>query len=309
MVHQHNTEHHSESASGFFRMKLTLGIVLTIMVAEVVGGIVSGSLALVSDAGHMLVDALALGLSLFAMSVGRRPATSTRTFGFHRAEILAALANGAFLVLVAAYIVYEAYRRFLEPSEVQPPLMLIIATIGLAANLGGIFLLNRASHQSLNIKSAFWHIIGDTVSSVGVIVAGIVILLTGWYLADTVVALVIGAIILWGAVRIVTEAADILLEAVPKHIDVAEVVKAIKEIPGVNEIHDIHVWTITSNIYAMSAHLEIDDQMVSKSVDVVTTVQKELTEHFGISHTTLQLECESCPTGIVCELEKPEGSG
>jgi cobalt-zinc-cadmium efflux system protein len=183
--------------------------------------------------------------------------------------------------------------------------MLIIAGIGLIANLSGILLLNRASHHSLNIKAAFWHIIGDTVSSVGVIIAGIIILITGWYIADTIVALLIGVIVLLGAVTIVLEAADVLLEAVPKHMEMAEVVTSIKNIAGVNEVHDIHIWTITSNIYAMSAHIVINDQMVSKSVEVVKTVKSLLAERFNISHTTLQLECESCPTGVVCELDTP----
>ena len=149
--------------SSFRRLKFTLAIVLTIMVAEVIGGILSGSLALLGDAGHMLVDALAIGLGLFAMSVAQRPATATKTFGYHRVEILAALANGTVLVLVAAYIFYEAYQRFLEPPEIKTPLMLAVATIGLLANLGGVILLNKASHRSLNIKAAFWHIMGDTI--------------------------------------------------------------------------------------------------------------------------------------------------
>ncbi|OGO32937.1 MAG: hypothetical protein A2Z29_01735 [Chloroflexi bacterium RBG_16_56_11] len=306
MAHQHHTNDHGEVSLGYRRMFFTLAIVLIIMVAEVIGGIVSGSLSLLGDAGHMFVDALALGLSLFAMSVSRRPATATRTFGYYRVEILAALANGVILVLVAAYIIYEAYQRFLEPPQVKPPLMLTIATIGLCANLAGILLLNRASRGSLNIRAAFWHIVGDTVSSVGVIAAGVIILLTDLYIADTIVAVVIGVIILWGAVRIVREAGDILLETAPKHLEMAEVTGALKDIPGVNEVHDIHAWTITSNIYALSAHLVIDDQMVSRSVDIVRNARQRLAERFDISHTTLQLECESCPTGLVCELDKPE---
>lgn len=289
--------------SSFRRLKFTLAIVLTIMVAEVIGGILSGSLALLGDAGHMLVDALAIGLSLFAMSVARRPATATKTFGYHRVEILAALVNGTVLVLVAVYIFYEAYQRFLEPPEIKTPLMLAVATIGLLANLGGVILLNKASHRSLNIKAAFWHIMGDTISSVGVIIAGIVILFTGWYMADTVVAVFIGLIILWGAGRVVSEAANILLEAVPRHIDMAKVIDAIRNVPGVNEVHDTHIWTITSNIYALSAHLVIDDQMVSKSVQIVRSVRWELSQRFNISHTTLQLECGSCPTKLVCEID------
>jgi cobalt-zinc-cadmium efflux system protein len=256
----------------------------------------------------MLVDALAILLSLFAITIARRPATSTKTFGYHRVEILAALANGTILVLVSAYIFYEAYQRFLAPPAVKTPLMLIIAVIGLCANLGGVMLLNKASHQSLNVKAAFWHIIGDTISSMGVIIAGVIILLTGWYVADTIAAIVIGIIVLWGAGKIVREAVDILLEAVPKHIEMAEVLDIIKSVSGVNEIHDIHIWTITSNIYALSAHLVIDDQMVSKSIEIVREVRHELAQHFNISHTTLQLECESCPSGLVCEIGRHDST-
>jgi cobalt-zinc-cadmium efflux system protein len=301
-------ESHHEASTSYRRLKITLAIVLSVMVAEILGGIYSGSLALLGDAGHMLVDTLALGLSLFAMKIARRPATATKTFGYHRFEILAALANGTILVLVSAYIFYEAYQRFLEPSPVKTPLMLAIATIGLFANLGGVILLKKASQRSLNVKAAFWHIIGDTISSVGVIIAGIVILFTGWYVADAIVAVIIGVIILWGAVRIVRESADILLEAVPKHIETTRVIDAIQNVPGVNEIHDIHIWTITSDIYALSAHLVIDDQMVSKSVDIVRGVRQELAQRFNISHTTLQLECESCPAGIVCEIDRRDNS-
>jgi cobalt-zinc-cadmium efflux system protein len=308
MAHNHSIDSHQETISSYRRLKVTLAIVLVIMVAEVVGGIFSGSLALLGDAGHMLVDALALGLSLFAMKVARQPATATKTFGYHRFEILAALANGTILVLVSAYIFYQAYQRFLEPPVVKTPLMLTIAVIGLFANLGGVLLLNKASHRSLNIKAAFWHIMGDTISSVGVIIAGVVILFTGWYIADAIVAVVIGIIILWGAVRIVGESADVLLEAAPKHVETSQVIDSIKGIPGVNEVHDIHIWTITSSIYALSAHLVIDDQMVSKSVDIVRMVRQELAKRYNISHTTLQLECESCPTGIVCEIDRHDSS-
>lgn len=304
VTHNHGVDIHQEALAGYSRLKITLALVLTIMVAEVIGGIYSGSLALLGDAGHMLVDALAIGLSLFAITMARRPATATKTFGYHRVEILTALANGSILALVSIYIFYEAYQRFVEPPAIKTPLMLVVAIIGLLANLGGVILLNKASRWSLNVKAAFWHIIGDTVSSVGVIIAGVVILLTGWYIADTIVALIIGVIILWGAGRIIGESVDILLEAVPKHINTASVIDIIKSIPGVNEAHDVHIWTITSNIYALSAHLVIDDQMVSKSVDIVRSVRRELARRFNISHTTLQLECESCPTGFACEIDR-----
>ncbi len=304
MESEHSQNHHHEERAGYRRLQITLGIVLVIMVTEIIGGILSGSLALIGDAGHMLVDALALSLSLFAMTLARRPATATKTFGYHRVEILAALANGTFLVLLSVYIFYEAYRRFLEPALVKTPLMLTIAVIGLLANLGGVLMLNRASHINLNIKAAFWHIMGDTLSSVGVIIAGLVILFTRWYPADTIAALVIGGIILWGAVRIVRESVDILLESVPNHIAPEEITNVIRNIPGVNEAHDIHIWTITSNMYALSAHLVIKDQTVSGSVAIVNRVREELARRFNISHTTLQLECQSCPTGLVCEIAR-----
>jgi cobalt-zinc-cadmium efflux system protein len=310
MAHERRIDSHQETISSYRRLKFTLAIVLAVMAVEIVGGIFSGSLALLSDAGHMLVDALALGLSLLAIRAARRPATETKTFGYHRAEILAALANGAILVLVSAYIFYEAYHRFTQPEPVKTPLMVTIAIIGLFGNLGGLLLLNRGSRRSLNVKAAFWHVLGDTISSVGVIIAGIVILLTGRYLADPIVAVAIGVIILWGAVRIVRESADVLLEAVPRDVETSEVVDFVQHIPGVNEVHDIHIWTITSDIYALSAHLVINDQMVSRSMDIVKTVRQELAKRYNISHTTLQLECESCPTGTVCELDRhdvPEG--
>jgi cobalt-zinc-cadmium efflux system protein len=297
----HNHENHADSLIGQ-PLKITLSLVLVIMVAEVIGGVLSNSLALLSDAGHMLTDALALGLSLFAMNLARRPPTPTRTFGYHRAEIMAALANGTILVLVSVFIFYEAYQRFPDLPSVKSPLMLIVASIGLIANLIGLFLLRRGSHKSINVKAAFWHVIGDTLSSVGVIIAGVIIYFTGWYIADPILAVVIGVVILWGAVRIVRESVDILLESVPEHVRIEKVTAAVKSVSGVEDLHDVHIWTITSGIYALSAHLRIADQTVSQSCDIVTKVNEVLAENYNITHTTLQLECESCPTGLVCNL-------
>lgn len=291
-----------DTATGQRALIQVLVIVSVIMVAEVIGGILSNSLALLGDAGHMLVDALALGLSLFAITIARRPATPEKTYGYHRVEILAALTNGIILALVAIYIFYEAYQRILEPPHVQAPLMIGVAAIGLIANLIGIWLLRSARHGNLNIRAAFWHVLGDTISSLGVIVAGIIIAITGWGMADAVIAIVIGGIILWGATRLVRESVDILLEAVPKHIQVSDVIEVIKGVPGVEDVHDIHVWTITSGIHALSAHLRIEDQRVSTSADIVETVNRDLSQRFNITHTTLQLECESCPSGLVCDI-------
>ncbi len=297
------------SPTGSRPLKIALAIVLVVMVAEVIGGILSNSLALLGDAGHMLVDALALGLSLFAITIAKRPATLTKTYGYHRVEIMAALANGTTLILVSLYIFYEAYQRFLDPPLIQTPLMLLVATIGLIANLTGMLLLRRVSRGNLNIKAAYWHIVGDTISSVGVIAAGVIILLTGWYVADSIIAVFIGGIILWGAVRLVRQSVDILLEAAPRHIQVEKVIRMIKKVPGVEDVHDVHVWTITSGMHALSSHLTIEDQMVSRSAEIVAAVNENLARSFKITHTTLQLECEkcdSCPSGFICEITRRE---
>ena len=301
-----HTETNHLTSTGGKPLKIVLGIVLVVMAAEIIGGILSGSLALLGDAAHMLVDALALGLALFAVTIARRPATPTKTYGYHRAEIIAALANGTILALVSVYIFYEAYQRFLEPPHIKAPIMLLVASIGLIANLIGIFILRKAGRDNLNIKAAFWHIAGDAISSIGVITGGLIIATTGWYLVDPIIAVCIGVIILWGAVRIVRESADILLEAVPRHIDVGKVIEAIKNVSGVEDVHDIHIWTITSGMHALSAHIRIEDQIVSQSTEIVSKVNQDLAQNFNISHTTLQLECESCPTGLVCDIGQPE---
>jgi len=299
----HHHEEHDDVVIGK-PLKITLFLVLVIMIAEVIGGLLSNSLALLSDAGHMLTDALALALSLFAINLAKRPATATRTYGYHRAEIMAALVNGTVLVLVSVFIFYEAYQRFNTMPAVKGPLMLAVAFIGLVANLVSIYLLRRGSRKSINVKAAFWHIMGDTLSSVGVIIAGVIIYFTGWYIADPILAVIIGVIILLGAVRIVKESGDILMEAVPAHVEMEKVSVAVKAVPGVQDLHDIHIWTITSGIYALSAHLSITDQMVSQSCDVLMKVNHVLAEDFNITHTTLQIECDSCPTGLACNLPK-----
>jgi cobalt-zinc-cadmium efflux system protein len=287
-------------------LKIALTLVVVIMVLEFVGGILSNSLALIGDAGHMLVDTLALSLSLFAMRIAQRPATSRKTYGYRRAEIMAALTNGSILVLLSAFIFYEAYQRLFNPPQVDIPPMLSIAAIGLIANLAGMLLLRRARRANLNIRAAFWHIFGDTISSVGVIIAGIIILFTGWYIADPAIAVVIGGIILWGAVQIIRESSDILLESVPKHIQVDKVIESIKSTPGVQDVHDIHIWTITSGLYALSAHLLIDDQKISRSAEILESVNRHLAQRFDIKHTTLQLECENCTAGFSCAICPPE---
>ncbi len=309
MNHQHSEANHL-AYKGSYLLKIALAIVAIMMVVEFIGGFLSNSLALIGDAGHMLVDALALGLTLFALTIARKPATLSKTFGYHRVEIIAALANGTTLVLLAIYIFYEAYQRFLSPPPIRTPLMLAIAIIGLIVNLAGILLLRRVSRSNLNIRAAFWHMFSDTISSVGVIIAGAIIAFTGWSYADPLIAIFIGGIILRGAVQLVRESVDILLEATPRHIQMDKVIEVVTNVPGVQEIHDLHIWTITSGIHALSAHLIIKDQMVSRTGEIVEAINQELACNFNITHTTLQLECEraeSCVAGLICNISRPEG--
>jgi cobalt-zinc-cadmium efflux system protein len=279
------------------------------MAIEIFGGILSHSLALLGDAGHMLVDALALALSLIALNLAKKPATITRTYGFHRSEILAALANGVTLVLVAVYIFYEAYQRFQTPTTIQTTIMLAVAVTGLTANLVTMRLLHRARHSNLNVRAAFFHVLGDTLSSVGVIAGGVIIAVTGWKIVDPIIAIMIGIIILWGAVGLVRESVDILLETVPKHISLEKVTEVIKGVKGVVELHDLHIWTITSGIYALSTHILIQDQMLSRAGEITSAINRELAQKFNITHTTFQLEnekCENCSEGLVCQIQRPE---
>lgn len=269
---------------------------------EFVGGVLSGSLALIGDAGHMLTDTLALALSFFALKLSKKPSDAKRTYGFHRTEILVALLNGLILILISAYIFYEAYTRFLSPPEIKAPLMLVVAIIGLIVNIIAIFMLKGSSKVNLNIRGAFLHVLGDALSSLGVIVAGIIIFFTKFYLVDPIVAILIGGIILRGAIGLITESSHILLEAVPKHLKVEDISEEMKKIQGVKDIHDLHLWTITSGIYALSGHLVIQDQMVSKSDEILKKTNTLLENKFGITHTTLQLECLTCSKFPVCNL-------
>jgi cobalt-zinc-cadmium efflux system protein len=284
------------------RLLVALSITGLMTIVELAGGLLSNSLALIGDAGHMFTDTLALGLSLFALNLTKRPASQTKTYGYYRAEILAALVNGTILILVSGYIFYEAYHRFVEPPEVRGGLMLIVAVIGLVANVVGISVLRSAGSRNLNVKGAFLHMWSDTLSSLGVIAAGAIILLTGRTIADPIISIIIGLLILRGAGGLVWESVNILLEAVPKNLDVSRINDAVRKIKGVRDVHDVHLWAITSGMYAMSCHLLIEDQMVSNCTQIVDEVNKTLSQEFGISHSTVQLECEECENSPVCHI-------
>jgi len=291
-VHNHNQN----------RVLGAIALTATILLAEAIGGWLTNSLALLSDAGHMFTDLLALGLSFQALRLVERPPTANRTFGFHRAEILAALVNGVTLIVIALVIFYEAYRRLVSPPEVKGLGMLAIAVIGLVANLGGVVLL-RGAGENLNIRGALLHVLGDAISSVGVIVGGLIILTTGWYLVDPIISIAIGLIIIWGAVRLVNESVNILMEAVPKSLDAAAVVAAMRRVPGVQDVHDMHIWCLTPQLCNLSCHILIDDMATSRSNEILTQVRRLLAEQFHIQHTTIQFECERCgPEDAVCSL-------
>ncbi len=269
------------------RLTLVLGITAAVMVAEAVGGWLAHSLALLADAGHMLADVAALGLSLVVAYLAQRPATAERTFGLLRLEIVAALVNGAALLAISLGIALEALQRFRAPSQVHGALLLGVAAVSLVANVAGAAILHRGHHHSLNQRGAYLHIVGDVLGSAGALAAGAVILATGWVQADPLISVLIAVLILGSAWRLVKESTDILLEAAPGHIALADVHDRIASIPGVASVHDLHVWTVTSGVIAMSGHLVV--QNPGDNQRVLEAVQERLGA-MGIGHVTVQME-------------------
>lgn len=272
-----------------------LVITVFVFVLEMFGGFASNSLALLSDAGHVLTDAMALILALLAATFSSLPANQKRSYGYYRLEILSALFNGSILVLVALYIFYEAYLRLLSPSLVQSNLMLLVAAIGFFGNIGGAVILASASRENLNIRGAFAHVVSDAVSSLAVIIGGLVIHFWGWNYIDPILGFLIGILILRSAIGLVSESVNILLEGVPKDISPEEVVQAIKKIDGVEDIHDLHIWTITSGLNAISAHVIMKDSARERATTILKKINDLVKEKYKISHATFQTECEACP--------------
>jgi cobalt-zinc-cadmium efflux system protein len=299
-----HARHERDRAIGGFQRPLliALWITLVVMIAEFVGGLLANSLALLSDAAHMLADILALLLSIVAFKVSSRPPTKKITFGFYRLEIFAAQINGGVLVFLSLFIFYEAYLRLMHPEPIKSVLMMVIATIGLVANMASARVLLQSSKKNLNVKAAFLHIVGDLLSSIGVIIGGIIIFFTGWFTVDPILSILIGLVILKGAYGVVKETAAVLLEAVPKHIDLEKLIGEVEAIKGVHSFHDVHVWTITSGLYALSGHVQIQDQQISESTRVMEVIQEHLRKRYHINHTTLQLECHACEPDRVCSL-------
>ena len=269
-------------------MAVVLALTASFTVAEVVGGLLTGSLALLADAGHMLSDNLSLGLALFAAWLAGRPATPERSFGYQRAEILAALLNGMTLVAISVWIFVEAYSRLREPPEILGGPMLVIAALGLLVNAAGAMILSRSGGSSLNVQGALRHVVADALGSVGVMVAALLIILTGWRYADPLVSAAIGLLILASSWSLLRDSTNILLEATPRGIDAEQVGRSMADAEGVVEVHDLHIWTITSGFPALSAHV-----LVGQSEDCHARrrdLEALLASEYGISHTTLQVD-------------------
>jgi cobalt-zinc-cadmium efflux system protein len=273
------------------RLKLALALSCVYFFAELIGGFLTNSLALLSDAGHMLSDIGALALSLFAFRIAKRPATVSSTFGYHRVEILAALFNGLTLWLIVGVIFAAAYNRFLDPPPVESYGMMVVASVGLLVNIVAGAVLYGSHHHNLNLRGAFLHIVSDALGSVGAITAGLIMLFTGWYVADPVISILIGLLILRASWNLVKESLSVLMQAVPKGIRLEDVQRCLEEVEGVSKVHDLHVWAVTSDLFTLSAHAVVENG--GDFHQVLNGIEEVLKERFNIEHTTIQLEIES----------------
>ena len=289
MGHDHA---HTPAGRNKRRLGVVLGLTTLYLVAEVVGGLLTDSLALLADAGHMLTDVAGLGLALLAIRFAERPATPERTYGYYRVEILAALANAVALIGISLYVLYEAYKRFRHPPEVESGLMLAVAAVGLVINVAGILILRAGSKESLNMKGAYFEVLSDLLTSVGVLAAGVVMLTTGWYYADPLISAGIGLFILPRTWVLLRDAVGVLLEGTPSDINLAAVREGIETVAGVAGVHDLHVWSLSSGVNALSAHVVLADG--ASRDEVLTSVRGRVTSDFKIAHTTVQVESRVC---------------
>ena len=281
---------HVHSAGETHEKPMRIVFVLTsvYLIAEVIGGVLTGSLALLADAGHMLTDVAGVGLALFAIRYARRPATPRRTYGYHRMEILAAVANAVVLLGISVYILVEAWQRFRHPPEVSSVPMMVVAGVGLVVNIVGIWLLRGGSSESLNVRGAYFEVMADLVSSIGVLIAGAIMLTTGWWYADPILSAGIGLFIVPRTLKLLQEAIGVLLEGTPPGVDMDDVRSTIASVPGVEGVHDLHVWTLTSGVHALSAHVVVAED--AKWGAILEAVQSVVTSKLPIHHATIQVE-------------------
>jgi len=303
--------HEDRSLEGRFLWAVSLTAL--VLVAEVVGGLWTHSLALLSDAAHVLMDVVALGLSFLALRLAARDPSDRHSYGLHRAEVLAAVINGGTLLVIAAGIFVEAARRLQEPEPVKSLEMLLIATAGLVVNLVVMLVLRGHNHAhgpaeaDLNVRSAWLHVLGDTLSSIGVIAAGLIMWRTGWMLLDPLISVAIGAVLLVGSGRLLKSGVHILMEGVPEGVDLPEVGRAMGAVPGVRDVHDLHIWSLCPGAVALSAHVTADGNHWNEASQVQAALKDVLRDRFQIEHTTIQLECTQCPQGVVsCVDDRPE---
>jgi cobalt-zinc-cadmium efflux system protein len=302
MAHEH-THITDLTRSTTRRLALSLGLTAAFVVIEVAAGLFANSLALLTDAAHNVTDVIALALTWWALRVTTRPANAGKTYGYHRAGILVALANSTTLVVIALGIFYDAYRRLLAPPAVKADVLIGVGLAAIAVNLVTALLVRRGSEHDLNLRSAFLHLMGDVLSTVGAVAAGIVIHFTGLNWLDPLVGIFIGVLILWNAWGIVRESVNILMESTPRDIDVEALLVDVCHIEGVRGMHDLHIWSITRSLRTLSAHILTDDIPVSQGVRIQAAVNELLVHKYGIAHATLQLECEGCvPAELYCDI-------
>lgn len=303
--HGHGHGHHHHHHHNLTGRKLAVAFFASfgILVVLLVGGVISNSLALLADAGHVITDIAALGLSWYATAQATRPADDARTFGYHRTGILAALANAVSLILIAIWIGWEAWGRLAAPQAVHTPVMIGAASVGLVLNLLIGLGLHGESEDNLNVRSAWLHVMGDAAASAGVIVGAALIWATGIYMIDPIISVAIALFIAYGAWQVVDESTAILMEGAPPDLDVAGLVADMKAIEGIREVHDLHVWSIARNMPSLSCHVLIEDAHVARSVSVVAEATRLLGEKYGIRHTTIQAEAEHCsPDSPACNI-------
>src|SRR5919106_688986 len=303
-MHTHSHTHFGDIAKQTTsRLALSLALTLIFVLIEAVAGIIGNSLALLTDAAHNFTDAIALGLSWYASRLTTQPSNAQKTYGYHRAGILVALVNSTTLVVISIGIFYEAWRRFLNPPEVQSGILITVGLIAVVINLVTALLVRKGSEHDLNLRSAFLHLMGDVLSTVGAVIAGVIIYFTNANWLDPLVSVLIGFLILYNACGILKDAIDILLEATPRDVNIKSMVKDIVQVDGVLGIHDIHVWSLTQSLRTMSAHILTDDVHISAAADIQRQISEILRRRYNIAHSTLQLECVDCfPDSLYCDL-------
>ena len=285
------------------RLMLSLALTAAFVLVEVIAGIVGNSLALLTDAAHNFTDVIALGLSWYALKIATKPANAGKTFGYHRVGILVALVNSTTLILIAVGIFYEAYHRFIATPEVNAPILIGVGIVAFIINLVTALLVHKGSESDLNLRSTFLHLMGDVMSTLGAVIAGVIIYFTQWNWLDPLVSVLIGGFILWNAWSILRQSIHILLESTPENIDMKEMVEKLHTVDGVRSVHDLHVWSINENLRMLSAHVVTDEVSLREGILIQNGINELLTHEYNIQHATLQLECEGCQyDGLFCSI-------